>query len=206
MRERSTAADLVLTLARRVGILRVRDLASHGLHPENLRRLCDRGLLLRTGRGLYVPTDAAVTENRSLAEVAKRMPGGVACLLSALQFHGLTTQLPFEVWLAVDRAVDRRTRRSGPQRLPLRLVRFSGPAFTFGTENHVVEGVPVKVYNPAKTVADCFKFRYKIGLDVALEALRDCWQQRRATMDELYQAARVCRVANVMRPYLESVV
>jgi len=185
MREPPTAADRVLKLAHHLGILRVRDLALHGLHAENLRRLCDRGLLFRTGRGLYVPADAAATENRSLAEVAKRMPTGVVCLLSALQFHGLTTQLPFEVWLAVDRAVDRRTRRSSRERLPVRLVRFSGPAFAFGSEEHPVEGVPVKVYNPAKTVADCFKFRYKIGLDVALEALRDCWQQRRATMDEL---------------------
>jgi predicted transcriptional regulator of viral defense system len=163
-------------------------------------------LLVRTGRGLYIPADAAATENRSLAEAAKRVPGGVVCLLSALQFHGLTTQLPFEVWLAVDRAVDRRTRRPKTEQLPLRLVRFSGPAFNFGTEEQSVEGVRVKVYSPAKTVADCFKFRYKIGLDVALESLRDCWKQRRATMDELYQAARVCRVAKVMRPYLESVV
>jgi predicted transcriptional regulator of viral defense system len=206
MNAHSTAADRVLKLAKRVGILRVRDLAAHGLHPEILRRLCDRGLLLRTGRGLYVPADAAATESRSLAEVAKRVPGGVVCLLSALQFHGLTTQLPFEVWLAVDRAVDRRTRRPSSDRLPMRLLRFSGPAFSFGIEEHRVEGVPVKVYNPAKTVADCFKFRYKIGLDVALEALRDCWKQRRATMDELDEAAHVCRVATIMRPYLESVV
>jgi len=205
MPQRSTAADRVLKLAYKAGILRVRDLAPHGLHPENLRRLCERGLLVRTGRGLYIPADAAATENRSLAEVAKRVPGGVVCLLSALQFHGLTTQLPFEVWLAVDRGVDRRTRRTKSEPLPVRLVRFSGPTFTFGIAQHVVEGVAVKVYSPAKTVADCFKFRYKIGVDVALEALRDCWKQRRATMDELYEAARVCRVAKVMRPYLESV-
>jgi predicted transcriptional regulator of viral defense system len=203
-RQPTTDADRVLELARRTGMLRVRDLAPHGLHPENLRRLCARGLLVRTGRGLYVPADASATEQRTLAEVCKRVPHGVVCLLSALQFHGLTTQLPFEVWLAVDRAVDRRTRRPGTDRLPLRLVRFSGPAFTHGREEHRVEGVPVKVYSPAKTVADCFKFRHKIGLDVALEALRDCWKQRTATMDELYQAARACRVANVLRPYLES--
>jgi predicted transcriptional regulator of viral defense system len=206
MAQYSTAAERILELARQVGIIRVRDLAFYGLHPENLRRLCAQGLLVRTRRGLYTPADAAVTENRSLAEVAKREPSGVVCLLSALQFHGLTTQLPFEVWLAVDRALDRRTRRNKTDRLPLRLVRFSGPAFTFGIEAHRIEGVGVKVYSPAKTVADCFKFRYKIGLDVALEALRDCWKQRRATMDELYEAARVCRVAKVMRPYLESVV
>ncbi len=206
MPERSTAADRVLKLAHQLGMLRVRDLASHALHPENLRRLCERGLLIRTGRGLYIPADTAATEHHTLVAVAKRLPGGVVCLLSALQFHGLTTQLPFEVWLAVNGAVDRRTRRPKTAPLPLRLVRFSGPAFTYGIEEHKVESVRVKVYSPAKTVADCFKFRNKIGLDVALEALRDCWKQRRATMDELDQAARVCRVANVMRPYLESVV
>jgi len=206
MPERATAADRVLKLAHQLGMLRVRDLAAHALHPENLRRLCDRGLLVRTGRGLYMPAKVAPTEYHSLVSMTKRVPGGVVCLLSALQFHGLTTQLPFEVWLAVNGAVDRPTRRPKTESLPLRLVRFSGPAFTFGIEQHMAEGAWFKVYSVAKTVADCFKFRHKIGLDVALEALRDCWKQRRATMDELYEAARVCRVANVMRPYLESLV
>ncbi len=109
MAQHSTTADRVLRLARRAGLLRARDLAPHGLHPENLRRLCARGLLVRAGRGLYVPANADATENRTLAEIGKRVPHGVVCLLSALQFHGLTTQLPFEVWLAVDRAVDRRS-------------------------------------------------------------------------------------------------
>jgi predicted transcriptional regulator of viral defense system len=209
MRKRAPAADRLLKLAHELGMLRVRDLARHGLHPENLRRLCDRGLLVRTSRGLYMPADTADTadtEHHTLAAMTRRVPGGVVCLLSALQVHGLTTQLPFEVWLAVDGAVDRRTRRFKTEPLPLRLVRFSGRAFTFGIEEVMVEGVRFRVYSPAKTVADCFKFRHKIGLDVALEALRDCWKQRRATMDELEQAAGVCRVAKVMRPYLESVV
>jgi predicted transcriptional regulator of viral defense system len=181
-------------------VLRVRDLASQGIHPEYLRRLCRKGLLTRTGRGLYVATDASPTENRTLAEACKRVPHGVVCLLSALRFHQLTTQLPFEVWLAIDR----RARRPEAAQPPLRIVRFSGAARTTGVEEHVVEGVAVKVYSPAKTVADCFKYRHKIGLDVALEALRDCRRQRRATADEIWSAARVCRVANVMRPYLES--
>jgi predicted transcriptional regulator of viral defense system len=200
----TSQAEQVLKLARKAGILRARDVTAHGFHPELLRRLCDRGLLVRTGWGLYTVADAPPTEHRTLVEVCKRMPRGVVCLLSALQFHGLTTQLPFEVWLAVDRAVDRRSRRPSRDPLPVRIVHFSGPAFTTGIEEHRLEGVPVRVYQAAKTVADCFKFRNKLGLDVALEALRDCWGQRRATMDELWQAARVCRVANVMRPYLES--
>src|SRR5262249_46839841 len=127
---------------------------------------------------------------------------GVVCLLSALQFHGLTTQLPAEVWLALERG----TRRPKEEQLPLRVVFFSGPAFSHGVEEHEVEGVPIKVYSPAKTVADCFKYRNKIGLDVALEALRECWRQKRCTMDDLWRSARVCRVANVIRPYLESLV
>ena len=128
------------------------------------------------------------------------MPHGVVCLLSALRFHGLTTQAPFEVWLAIDRKA-RLPRLEHP---PLRIVRFPAPALTEGVEGHAVEGVPVRVTTPARTVVDCFVYRNKVGLDVALEALRDCWRQRRATMDELWQAARACRMANVMRPYLEA--
>ena len=196
------AARKLLELARRKGVLRVRDLAPYGIHPEVLRRLYQRGLLVRAARGLYLPADLAPTENHTLAETCKRVPGGIVCLLSALRFHGLTTQLPSEVWLAVHR----KAWRPRADELPLRIVRFSGLAFTSGVEEHEVEGVSVKVYSPAKTVADCFKYRNKIGLDVALEALRDCWKQRKATMDEIIKAAQVCRVANVMRPYLESLV
>jgi predicted transcriptional regulator of viral defense system len=201
-KSQGTEADRVLQQARQHGILRVRDLTARRLHPENLRRLCERGLLTRIGRGMYAPVEAEPTEQRTLAEACKLVPHGVVCLLSALQFHGLTTQLPFEVWLAVDGAVDRRTRRRDWP--PLHLVRFSGDAFTTGIQEQRVEGVAVSVYSPAKTVADCFKYRGKIGQDVALEALRDCWRKRKATMDDLWRAARVCRVANVMRPYLES--
>lgn len=194
------ATDRVLALARRLGVLRVKDLAAHGIHTENLRRLHKRHLLVRVGRGLYVAADVPPTENRTLAEACKRVPRGVICLISALRFHGLTTQMPSEVWMAMDR-LDWPPRE---KELPLRIVRFSGPAFTMGIEEHKVERVSVKVYSPAKTVADCFKYRRKIGQDIALEALRDCWKQQRATMDELWQAARVCRVANLMRPYMES--
>ena len=192
--------EQVLALARRKGVLRPRDLDAPGIPREHLRRLHAEGLLLRPGRGLYVPADARPTENQSLVEACKRVPRGVVCLLSALQFHGLTTQAPFEVWMAVG------ARAWAPHvdYPPLRIVRFSGPALTYGVEEHRIGGVPVRVYGPAKTVADCFKFRNKIGLDVALEALRDCLRRRKATMDELWRAARVCRMTNVMRPYLES--
>ena len=129
------------------------------------------------------------------------MPNGVVCLLSALSFHKLTTQLPFEVWMALDRKA--RLPKPGPG-LAFRFYRFSGKALTAGLENHVVDGVPVKVYSVAKTVADCFKYRNKIGRDVALEALREAWRERRATSEDLHRYARVCRVENVMRPYMEA--
>ena len=193
-----TQAGRVLQLARKLGVLRPRDLAQHGIAREYLTRLTHAGLLERIGRGLYVLPDAELTEHHSLAEAAKRVPAGIVCLLSALRFHDLTTQAPFEVWLALPPTA----RRPHPSSPPLRVVRFSGPALTEGVEEHLIEGVSVRVYNPAKTVADCFKYRNKIGLDVALEALRETWRERRATMDELWRYAKVCRVANVMRPYL----
>jgi predicted transcriptional regulator of viral defense system len=190
----------VLKLVRNAGVLRPRDLDTHGIPREYLIRLHRRGVLDRPSRGLYVLADADLGENQSLAEACKRVPKGVVCLLSALQFHELTTQAPHEVWLAID-VKARRPRVDYP---PLRIVRFSGNALTFGVEEHRVHGVPVRVYTVAKTIADCFKYRNKIGLDVALEALRDAWRNRRTTMDDLLQAAKICRVANVIRPYLES--
>ena len=192
--------DRVLALVRQAGVLRPRDLDAEGIPREYLRRLLADGLLDRPGRGIYVAADLKPTPNHGLAEACKRVPHGVVCLLSALQFHELTTQAPFEVWLAIDG----KARLPKVEHPPLRVVRFSGPALDSGIKEHRIEGVAVRVYTPAKTVADCFKYRNKIGLDVALEALRDCWKKRRATMDELWQAAKTCRVANVMRPYLES--
>ena len=145
--------------------------------------------------------DAATSEHEMLAAASVRVPHSVVCLLSALRFHELTTQNPSDVWLAIDR----KARAPAAPDLPLRIVRFSGKARAKGIEEHEIDGVTVRIYNPAKTVADCFKYRRKIGTDVALEALRDCWRSGRATMDELWRYAAVCRVTNVMRPYLEAV-
>jgi predicted transcriptional regulator of viral defense system len=183
-----------------MGVLRVRDLTSRGIHPEYLRRLCHQGLLTRAGRGLYVTADAEISAHHGLAQVGKRVPHGVICLLSALQFYDLGTQIPHAIWMAVNRRAAR-PRMDYP---PLRIVRFSGQALTAGIEEHKIEGVWVRIYSPAKTVTDCFKYRNKIGLDVALEALRECWRARRCTMDELWRYAKICRVQNVMRPYLEA--
>lgn len=197
-----TTASKVLYLVSQAGVLRPRDLDAHGIPRIYLSRLLAAGKLRRIGRGLYVLPNSDVSEHHSLAEASKRVPKGVVCLLSALRFHELTTQAPFEVWLAIGEKAWR-PRVDYP---PLRIVRFSSIALESGVDEHQIEGVTVPVFSPAKTVADCFKFRSKVGLDVAIEALRECWQSRRCTMDELWQYAKVCRVHNVMRPYLESIV
>jgi predicted transcriptional regulator of viral defense system len=189
-------------LARRMGVLRSRDLAPHNIPRHYLRTLEDQGVIRKTCRGLYVAADAAkVTEGHTVAEAAKVVPNGVVCLLTALRLHKLTTQAPFEVWMAID-AKAWKPKLDHP---PLRIVRFSGKALSEGIQVRKVEGVEVSLYSPAKTVADCFKYRNKIGLDVALEALRDCLRKKRATMDEIWRMAGVCRVANVMRPYMEAI-
>lgn len=195
-----TKSEELLDLVHRMGVVRARDLEGRGIPRTYLDRLHRAGVLERPSRGLYVLAEGEPTEHHGLAEACKRVPHGVVCLLSALRFHGLTTQAPFEVWLAIDR----KARLPKVEYPPLRVVRFSGAALAEGVEGHTVEGVPVRVTDPSHTVADCFKYRNKIGLDVALEALRDCWRGGRATMDELYGAAGARRMANVMRPYLES--
>ena len=193
-------AENLVDLARTHGLIRPRDLAPLGIPRVSLTRAVRRGQLERVGRGLYGLPGREVSAHGSLAEVALRVPKGVVCLLSALRFHGLTTQAPFEVWLAIE------NKAIGPKLdyPPLRIVRFSGAALTEGVEEHVVDGVTVRVTGVAKTVADCFKYRNKIGLDVAMEALRESWHEKRMTSDDIWHYAKVCRVANVMRPYLES--
>jgi len=193
--------ERVLALVKKAGVLRPRDLDVHSIPREYLIRLHKEGLLERPGRGLYILANSRPTQHHSLAEAAKRVPRGVVCLLSALRFHGLTTQAPFEVWLAISMKA-RLPRIAYP---PIRFVRFYGAALEERIHIHEIEHVRVQIYDPAKTVADCFKYRNKIGLDVALEALRDCRKQRKATVDELWQAARICRVSNIMRPYLEAI-
>ena len=190
----------MLAMARSNGLLRPRDLAATGIPREYLRRACDQGLLERVGRGLYRVPGTMATENQSLAEVCRRAPSGVVCLLTALRFHDLTTQNPFEVWLAL--APKAHVPRI--ETVALRVIRFSGEALTQGLETHDVAGVTIRVYGAAKTVADCFKFRNKIGIDVAVEALRDGLKQRKASVDELVRYARICRVERVMSPYLEA--
>lgn len=189
----------VVSLARRQGLLRPRDLEAKGIARQYLVLAMRRGLIERLARGLYRTPGIITTEHQSLAQVCKKTPTGVVCLLSALRFHDLTTQNPHEVWLAIDqKAISPRM-----DTVALRIIRFSGAALTQGVETHKIHGVPIRVYGIAKTVVDCFKCRNKIGLNVAIEALRDCVQQRKASVDELVRYARICRVERVMSPYLE---
>jgi predicted transcriptional regulator of viral defense system len=185
-----------------MGLARPAELEARGVSRVGLYRLAKQGLVERRARGIYVVRDHPYTARHTLAQVAKRVPNGVFCLLTALQFHELTTQLPREVWVAIGE----KARRPRLDHLKLRVTRFSGLALTEGIEVHRIEGVDVRVYSTAKTIVDCFKYRNKIGLDVAIEATRDAWRGRRVTMDEITYFARQCRVDRVMRPYLEMLV
>ena len=187
-----------LELAQEKGIVRARELALVGASGGTLQQLLKTGSLVRVGRGVYAPATRSLNE---LAPISIKSKDLVFCLLTALELHGLTTQSPHEVWVAIGQ----KTRAPKLEYPPLHVVRMSDLEFGITTKT-VDEVVQIPVTNVAKTIADCFKFRNKIGLDIALEALRDAWQQKKVTMDELWRAAEHCRVANVMRPYLESLV
>jgi predicted transcriptional regulator of viral defense system len=199
---KKSKTDILLEQLSKKGILRMRDMESIGISRAYLLRLCRKGRIRRIARGLYCRPDIQFSESHSLAEAAKQVPKGVICLLSALSFHKFTTQLPHEVWIAIDFKA-RKPRTTG---VPLRIVRFSGKILSWGIEKHKVYGIEIRVYSPARTVADCFKYRNKIGLDVAMEALREGWRKKLFTMKELWKYAEICRVGNVMRPYMESLV
>ena len=194
-----TETDQILDLVKRLGLVRPKDLNQHGIPVIYLRRLLHRGELVQPARGVYAVTGHEPTLHHSLAMVSKRIPRGVVCLLSALAYHDIGTQLPSVVWLAIDQ----RSRPLVTTDLPAKIVRFSAQSLVEGVEEHSVEGVTVRITNPAKTVADCFKFRNKVGLDIAMEALRDAWRKRKVTMAELDRFAATNRVTHVMRPYLE---
>jgi len=195
-----TKTEKLVELIRRKQVVRPRDLEHTRIPRTYLNRLTERGQLQRIGRGLYTTESLPISEHISLLEVSRRVPKGVMCLLSALNFHEIGTQVPHEVWIAID-VKAWAPRITSPA---VRLLRFSGQALHFGVREKEVKGGKIRVFSPAKTVADCFKFRNKSGLDIALEALRDSYRQKKVTMNQLWEAARICRVANVMRPYLES--
>lgn len=196
----NTQNQRVLKLAHKQGVLRARDLADANIPRIVLARLVESGALEKVSRGLYRLPDANPSEHDSLVTVALRVPQAVFCLLSALQFHELTTQLPRQVWIAMPRG-SHVPKIDYP---PIKMVQFTGETYTEGVEEHKRDGVTLRVYSVAKTVVDCFKHRNKIGLDVALEALRDARTRKKVSANELWRFAKICRVANVMRPYLEA--
>ena len=199
--ERNTGTRLTQAgdLAANLGVFRARDMVAAGYSREYLRRLVGREQVRQLGRGLYASVNFDGDHHLTLVEAAKRVPRGVVCLISALQFHRIGTQAPHQVWLALPRATN--FPRSGNP--PFRFCKFSKASYAFGVGEHALPGGPVRIYSPAKTVADCFKYRNKYGLDVAVEALREGWREKKFTMSELTKAAAVCRVSRVLQPYLE---
>jgi predicted transcriptional regulator of viral defense system len=200
MNESGSKLHRLYELVHKAGVIHARDLRQFNIPQGYLRRLCEEGTLVKTTRGVYRSVLGPETVHLSLAQAAKAIPKGVICLLSALRFHGIGTQLPHAVWIALDR----RVAAPRPAHPKLHVVRFSGSALTEGVECHDVAGVAVRTYCPAKTIADCFKYRNKIGLEVALEALREVIRGRRCSSDDLWKYAKICRVARVMSPYLEA--
>ncbi|HEX7048930.1 MAG TPA: type IV toxin-antitoxin system AbiEi family antitoxin domain-containing protein [Longimicrobiales bacterium] len=196
-----TRTERLLEFVKERGLVRAREAEAAGYPTALLYRLRDRGDLEQVGRGLFRHPEAEITEWHSYAEAVKLVPAGVVCLLSALVFHGIGTQNPWQIWMALEKG---KQRPRSPV-LPLKIVWFSGDAMREGVETHRIEGVDVRVFGPAKTVADLFKFRNKVGVDVAVEALREGWERRLFTADELMRFAKICRVQRVMKPYLQAI-
>ncbi len=196
----SPATKDILALAESREIVRPRDFPTIANPGQILRRLVDGGVMLKVGRGLYTLADRKPSGSFSLSQAAARAPGGIVCLLSALEFHDIGTQMGYRVWLAVG--------NKGPVKIddvPVRIVRMSGKSFDSGIETHEIGGIPIQIYSASKTIADCFKFRRLVGIDVALEALREGWRERKFEVDELIEFARIDRVEKLIRPYLEMV-
>jgi predicted transcriptional regulator of viral defense system len=197
----STSHHPAVLIAHEKGLIRANELAKFGASGAVLQQLLATGQLIRVTRGLYAPASKTLSEMDDLGVVAIKYPQLVFCLLTALQMHELTTQLPHQLWVAIGQKA-RAPKLDFP---PLRIIRMND--LSFGLTTLIVDGgIPIQVTNVAKTIADCFKYRNKIGIDVALEALRDAWRQKKVTMDEIWQAAEHCRVQNVIRPYMESLV
>lgn len=183
------------------GILRTAQALKSGIHPETLYAMRDTGVLETISRGVFRLSDSPPLSNPDLVTVAVRVPNGVICLISALAFYEITTQIPHEVHLALPRGAEE-PRLDYP---PIRTYRFTGEAFTEGMNEHELDGVSVRIYSPEKTLADCFKFRNKVGLDTLVEAIRFYRERRRVKVDDLMRYAKICRVNKVMRPYLEAI-
>ncbi|MBY5836246.1 type IV toxin-antitoxin system AbiEi family antitoxin domain-containing protein [Rhizobium leguminosarum] len=191
-----------LDLLKARGILRLRDFKAEGIGPETVARLVREETVVRLARGVYQLSDASLEAAHTLAEASSVVPKGVVCLISALQFHELTLQMPSAVWMAIERTAWR-PRIDYPR---IRFVRFAGECLNEGVTRHRIEGIEVPVTDPARTIVDCFKYRNKIGLGIAMEGLREGLRHRRCTPDELWRHAQGARIWSVMRPYVEAMV
>lgn len=202
IRKTDTAAVKIAVdlLCSRSGAFRTGEAIKAGVHPRTIYTLLDQGVIERLGRGLYRFSDMPAMGNPDLATIAMKVPKGVICLISALSWHEMTSEIPHEIYLALPRGAE-------PPRLaypPLRIFWFQSQSFEEGVEEHDMDGIRVRIYSPEKTLADCFKYRNKIGIDVVLEALKLYRKRRRFKVDTLVHFARICRVEKVMRPYLEA--
>ena len=198
----TTQRDRTIDLLRHNGIMRLTDLRAHGIHAPTLSRMVEEGQIARRGRGLYELTDAEITLGHSLAEIAVRVPKGIICLISALSYHEITLQSPKSIWLAIGE----KDRKPRIDHLAVRVLHFGDAALKSGVQTVRIDGVAVKIFSPAKTVVDCFRYRRIVGLDVALEALRLALRSRKATPDDIVRFAKALRIWSVLRPYLESAV
>jgi len=191
--------EKIIDIADKNGIIKPKDIEKHHIPRQYIYRLYAEGKLEKVGRGLYKLPEKEFSEDVMILEAAKKVPRATLCLLSALRFHDMTTQNPFQIWIAIHH------KDWAPEiKLPIKIIRMTGAALEEGREEHFVDNVKIRVYNPAKTVADCFKFRNKIGIDVCLEALRDYKRQKKGTMDELWKYSKIDRVQNIISPYIES--
>jgi predicted transcriptional regulator of viral defense system len=203
MKDKDSKVQNVIQLFKeRGGILRTSEILAENVHPRTLYRMRDEGVLIQLERGVYKLSDSQSLSNPDLAMVAVRIPSAKICLISALDFHGMTKEIPHKVHIALSRS-QRNPKLDHP---PIEVYRFAEDSLNSGVEEHSIDGQQVQIYNPAKTIADCFKFRNQIGLEVALEALQNGVKQGKASFSEILEYAKVCRVQNVMKPYLESII
>ena len=194
--------EQVLKLAKSQGLITAKDIESIGISRNYLYKLCSEGKLTRSSRGIYMYPDMPITENHSLIEISKKNPNAVICLISALYYYKITTQIPHEIWVAIKKDT-RKTKFDYP---PVRYTVLSGKSYSYGITENNIDGHKVKFYSLAKTIADCFKLRNQIGIDIALEALKESIQSKQVTIDELTEAAKINRVLNIMLPYMEAIV
>jgi predicted transcriptional regulator of viral defense system len=197
--KKRTKLQSAISLAKTRGVLTPADLESRGIPRQYLMRLETMGLLEKDSRGLYTCIESDYTHYHNYVQVCKKIPSGVICLSSALRFHDLTTIEPRGMWVALEPG-KYHPKLDYPQ---VRFFTMSGECFTRGVEEHDCEGVTVKVFNAAKTVADCFRFRNRIGIDIAVEALKDYWRSSKGTLEELRYYAEICKVRNIMKPYIQ---